>query len=117
MSVAKKLREQIEGEPDLEKKIKLLTEAVADSVELPHNIATTEHLKDLEIRMMREIAANQKEINMRLDSMGKETNARFESLNKDMNVRFESLGKEMAVHSRWIVGLIVGLGLALHYWK
>jgi hypothetical protein len=63
MSLARKLREQIESEPDLEKKIRLLTDAMTDAVELPHNIATTEHLKDLEIRLMREIAANQKEVN------------------------------------------------------
>ena len=106
MSVARKLRDQIESEPDLEKKIKLLTEAVTESVELPHNIATTEHLKDLEIRLMREIALNQKEVN-----------TRFESLTREMNARFESLSKEMTTQSRWIVGLIVGLGVALHYWK
>jgi hypothetical protein len=103
MSIARKLREQIESETSLERKIQLLTEAVTDSIELPHNIATTEHLKDLEIRMSRDI-------NTRFDSITKEMNARFEAITKEMNTRFDA-------QTKWMVGLIMGLGIALHYWK
>jgi len=79
----------------------------------PEPVATKEDLKDLELRLLRELGgridANQKEVNGKFDSLQKEVNGKFDSLQKDLNGKFDSLQKEINAQTWKFLGGLAAL--------
>jgi len=109
----KQLLEEIHKESDLEKKFELVVNSILDSNEISRTSATKEDLKDLELRLLRELGgridANQKEVNGKFDSLQKEVNGKFDSLQKDLNGKFDSLQKEINAQTWKFLGGLAAL--------
>ena len=98
----KQLLEEIHKESDLEKKFELVVNSILDSNEISRTSATKEDLKDLELRLLRELGG-------RIDANQKEVNGKFDSLQKDLNGKFDSLQKEINAQTWKFLGGLAAL--------